>query len=193
MNQPTAKDLRRDRCRQAMLLAASEVFMVFGFDHASMQATADSAGMTKATLYAHFGDKAQLYSAAIEYWLEQLPEPRLPIQARGGLRAYLEKAAHELLLQHQNTAYHALTQMVLRSNRVAHKRWRQRFLPYQRYLTKALSRWARCPEPEQAAKQFLLPAVGSLDCNSPLVVSKERLDAAVECSLKPTQRPFRRA
>lgn len=180
MNQPTAKDLRRDKRRQAMLHAASEVFMVFGFDHASMQAMADSAGVTKATLYVHFGDKAQLYSAAIEYWLEQLPEPRLPIQARGGLRICLERAAHELLLQHQHTAYHALTQMVLRSNRIAHKRWRQRFLPYQRYLEKTLSRWTRCQKSEQAAIQFLLLAVGSLDCGSPLAVNKERLDVAVE-------------
>ncbi|MBL0949135.1 MAG: TetR/AcrR family transcriptional regulator [Pseudomonas sp.] len=180
MNQQTAKDLRRDKCRQAMLLAASEVFMVFGFDHASMQAMADSAGVTKATLYAHFGDKAQLYSAAIEYWLEQLPEPKLPILARGGLRICLERAAHELLLQHQHTAYHTLTQMVLRSNRIAHKRWRQRFLPYQRYLEKVFSRWARSLAPEQAAIQFILLAVGSLDCSSPLAVSKARLAAAVE-------------
>ncbi|MFI8736881.1 transcriptional regulator, TetR family [Pseudomonas sp. NFACC19-2] len=180
MDQTTAKDSRRDKRRQAMLLAASKVFMVFGFDHASMQAMADSAGVTKATLYAHFGDKAQLYRAAIEYWLEQLPEPKLPIQARGGLRVCLERAAHELLLQNQHTASHTLTQMVLRSNRIAHKRWRQRFLPYQRYLEKALSRWARCSAPEQAAIQFLLLAVGSLDCSSPSVVSKERLDTAVE-------------
>ncbi|MFI7866726.1 TetR/AcrR family transcriptional regulator [Ectopseudomonas khazarica] len=180
MNQPTGMDLRRDRRRQAMLLAASEVFMVFGFDHANMQVIADSAGVTKATLYAHFSDKAQLYSAAIEYWLGQLPEPRLPIQARGGLRVCLERAAHELLLQNQHTASHALTQMVLRSNRIAHKRWRKRFLPYQRYLEKAFSRWARCPEPEQAAIQFLLLTVGNLDCSNPSAVSKARLAAAVE-------------
>jgi len=145
-----------------------------------MQAMADSAGVTKATLYAHFGDKAQLYSAAVEYWLEQLPEPRLPIQARGGLRVCLERAAHELLLQYQHTASQTLTQMVMRSNRIAHKRWRQRFLPYQRYLEKALSRWARCSAPGQAAIQFLLLAIGSLDCGSPSVVSKARLAAAVE-------------
>lgn len=180
MNGPTAKDLRRDKRRQAMLIAASEVFMVFGFDHANMHVIADSAGVTKATLYAHFSDKAQLYSTVIEYWLEQLPEPRLPIQARGGLRVCLERAAHELLLQYQHTASQTLTQMVMRSNRIAHKRWRQRFLPYQRYLAKALSRWARCPEPEQAAVQFLLLAVGSLDCSTPMAVSETRLNAAIE-------------
>ena len=65
MNQPS----RRDKRRRAMLLAASELFTALGFEMANMQAIAASAGVTKATLYAYFGDKEQLFRAVIDYWL----------------------------------------------------------------------------------------------------------------------------
>lgn len=184
MNQLTASDLRQNKRRRAMLLAASEVFTAFGFDQANMQVIADSAGVTKATLYAHFGDKAQLYRSVIDYWLEQLPEPKLPTQARGELRNCLEIAAHALLLQNQHAATNALTHIALRSNQIAQKRWRQRYLPYQRYLENAFSRSPRCLAPKQAAIQFLLLAVGNLDCSNPLLVNKARLTAAVETFLQ---------
>lgn len=180
MNPSTASDLRRNKRRRAMLLAASEVFAAFGFDQANMQAIADSAGVTKATLYAHFDDKAQLYRSVIDYWLEQLPEPKLPTQARGELRNCLEIAAHALLLQNQHAATRALTYIALRSNQIEQKRWRQRYLPYQRYLENALSRSPRCLAPKQAAIEFLLLAVGSIDCSNPVAVSEARLAAAVE-------------
>lgn len=184
MNPSTARDLRRNKRRRAMLLAASDVFAAFGFDLANMQAIADSAGVTKATLYAHFGDKAQLYRAVVDYWLEQLPEPKLPTQARGELRKCLEIAAHALLLQNQHAATRALTYIALRSNQIEQKRWRQRYLPYQRYLENALSRSARCLAPKQAAIEFLLLAVGSVDCSNPMTVNESRVRAAVELFLQ---------
>ena len=84
MSQPEQKCSRRDRRRREMLWAASDVFTAFGYDLANMQAIADSAGVTKATLYAHFGDKEQLFRAVIEYWLEELPEPNVPPMSVGG-------------------------------------------------------------------------------------------------------------
>ncbi|HEY6611335.1 MAG TPA: TetR/AcrR family transcriptional regulator [Pseudomonas sp.] len=180
MSQPAQKDSPQDRRRQEMLWAASDVFTAFGFDLANMQAIADSAGVTKATLYAHVGDKEQLFRAVIEYWLEELSEPKLSCQAKGGLRACLEKVARELLWQSEHPAFQALTHILLRSNRIPQKRWRQRYRPYQSYLEKALSRSTRCTDPRQAAIQFLLLAVGSLDCNNPMPVNESRLTAAVE-------------
>ncbi|QNH04186.1 TetR/AcrR family transcriptional regulator [Pseudomonas sp. B11D7D] len=82
--------VQKDRRRREMLWAASDVFTALDFNQANMQAIADSAGVTKATLYAYFGDKGQLYRAVIDYWLEELPEPKLPCQASGGLRTCLE-------------------------------------------------------------------------------------------------------
>lgn len=180
MSQPAQMDSRRDRRRREMLWAASDVFTVFGFELANMQAIADSAGVTKATLYAHFSDKEQLFRAVINHWLEELPEPKLSCQANGGLRACLDKVARELLLQSEHPAFHALTHILLRSNRIPQRRWRQRYRPYQCYLEKALSQSTRCIDPRQGATQFLLLAVGSLDCNNPLLVNEARLTAAVE-------------
>ncbi|MEF2118045.1 TetR/AcrR family transcriptional regulator [Pseudomonas aeruginosa] len=180
MSQPAQKGTRRERRQREMLWAASDLFTAFGYEQANMQAIADSAGVTKATLYAHFGDKEQLYRAVVEYWLEKLPEPKLPCQARGGLRSCLERVARELLQQSEHPASHALTHIALRCNRIPHKRWRQRYLSYQNYLEQALSGAFRCLDPGQAAIQFLLLAVGSVDCSNPMAVSKVRLAAAVE-------------
>lgn len=180
MNQTSQKSARRDRRRTEILRAASDVFTALGFDQANMQAIADSAGVTKATLYARVGDKEQLFRAVTDYWLEELPEPKLACQTKGGLRACLEKVTGNLLLQSKHPGFHALTHILLRSNRIPQKRWRQRYVPYQSYLEKALSQSARCTDPGQAAIQFLLLAVGSLDCNNPMPVNESRLVAAVE-------------
>lgn len=180
MSQSAQKGSRRERRRQEILWAASDVFMAFGFDLANMQAIADSAGVTKATLYAHVGDKEQLFRAVIDYWLEELPEPKLSCQANGGLRACLKKVAGELLQQSEHPAFHALTHILLRSKRIPQKRWRQRYRPYQSYQEKALCQSTRCTDPGRAAIQFLLLAVGSLDCDNPMSVNESRLNAAVE-------------
>jgi AcrR family transcriptional regulator len=175
-----SQSAQKGRRQREMLLAASDVFTALGFDQANMQAIADSAGVTKATLYAHFGDKERLYRAVIDHWLTELPEPKLPGQVRGGLRACLERVARELQLQSEHPAFHALTHIALRSNRIPQKRWRQRYRPYQSYLEETLARSIRCSDPEQAAVRFLLLAVGSIDCSHLMAVSGLRLSAAVD-------------
>lgn len=180
MSQPTQKGSRRDRRKREMLWAASDVFTVLGYELANMQSIADSAGVTKATLYAHFGDKDKLFRAVTDYWLEELPEPKLSCQVKGGLRTCLQKVANELLQQIGHPASQALTHILLRSNRIPQKRWRQRYRPYQAYLEKALSQSTRCNDAGQAAIQFLLLAVGNLDCNNPMAVNESRVSATVE-------------
>lgn len=182
--QPTQKDARRERRQREILWAASDLFTAFGYDQANMQVIADSAGVTKATLYAHFGDKEQLFRAVIDHWLVALPEPNLSCPGTGGLRACLEKAARELLRQSEHPAFHALTHILLRSKRIPQKRWRQRHRPYQAYLEKVLSLSSRCTDPGQAAIQFLLLAVGSIDCGSFMAVNESRVSAAVELFVK---------
>lgn len=130
------EDSRRGRRQREMLWAASDIFAAFGHDLANMQMIAESAGVTKATLYAHFGDKAQLFRAVIEYWMEELPEPSLPCAVNGELRTCLDVVARELLQQSMHPAFLALTNILLRSNWVPQKRWRQRYHPYQAYLKK---------------------------------------------------------
>ncbi|WP_019073988.1 helix-turn-helix domain-containing protein [Streptomyces hokutonensis] len=52
--------------REAVLDAAVELFLAGGFDGTSMDAVAAHAGVAKTTVYAHFGDKVELFCAATE-------------------------------------------------------------------------------------------------------------------------------
>jgi TetR/AcrR family transcriptional repressor of mexJK operon len=56
------KDLEK---RAAILDAAKTLFLAKGFDGTSMDAIAASAGVSKLTVYSHFGDKDRLFKAAV--------------------------------------------------------------------------------------------------------------------------------
>ncbi len=67
--------------RNDILLAASDLFLQRGFHGTSMDALAEAAGVSKATVYSHFTDKNALYQALIQskvtdYQLDDL-SPRL--------------------------------------------------------------------------------------------------------------------
>lgn len=51
--------------RQKMMASASELFMKQGFSSTSMDQIASHAGVSKQTLYSHFGNKDDLFTAAI--------------------------------------------------------------------------------------------------------------------------------
>ncbi|BBC31086.1 hypothetical protein SGFS_023800 [Streptomyces graminofaciens] len=51
--------------RESILDAAVELFLELGFDQTSMDAVAAQAGVSKTTVYAHFGDKLELFRAVI--------------------------------------------------------------------------------------------------------------------------------
>lgn len=57
--------LRVDK-RTAILDAATQVFLVNGYDQSSMEAVALQAEVSKTTVYAHFGDKFGLFQAVVE-------------------------------------------------------------------------------------------------------------------------------
>lgn len=61
--------------REAILAAAKALFLDRGFAQANMQEVADLAGVSKLTLYSHFGDKSTLFVAAVRNHYEHcLPE-----------------------------------------------------------------------------------------------------------------------
>lgn len=57
---------RSEQKRQQILLAANDLFCRLGFPHTSMDEVAKQAGVSKQTVYAHFGSKDELFVAAIE-------------------------------------------------------------------------------------------------------------------------------
>ncbi len=61
--------------RAAILDAARKSFIQHGFDGVSMDQIAAVAGVSKLTVYSHFGDKENLFSAAVaSYCEQQLPQ-----------------------------------------------------------------------------------------------------------------------
>lgn len=57
---------RSEQKREQILTAAIELFCGQGFPHTSMDEVAKKAGVSKQTVYAHFGSKDELFVAAIE-------------------------------------------------------------------------------------------------------------------------------
>jgi TetR/AcrR family transcriptional repressor of mexJK operon len=80
------KDLAK---RAAILDAAKQMFTRQGFDGASMDQIAALAGVSKLTIYSHFGDKEALFVAVVSAVCEQQmptalfdPSPGTPLRAR---------------------------------------------------------------------------------------------------------------
>lgn len=60
--------------RAALVEAAGRLFCEHGFEAVSLEAIAQAAGVSKLTIYSHFGDKEGLFTAAVEARCEcQLP------------------------------------------------------------------------------------------------------------------------
>ena len=57
--------------RAALVEAAGQLFCQHGFEAVSLEAIAQAAGVSKLTIYSHFGDKEGLFTAAVEARCEQ--------------------------------------------------------------------------------------------------------------------------
>ncbi len=73
------EQLRGDRLRRHILLAAKDVFLETGYERASMDTVAARAGTSKRSLYAHFESKEKLFLAVLdlvrELYLGRLKTP----------------------------------------------------------------------------------------------------------------------
>lgn len=74
---------RAERKRRAIIVAAREIFVQQGYD-AGMDTIADAAGVSKVTIYNHFGSKEQLFTEVISEAFEQAVGDA-PGQALAGL------------------------------------------------------------------------------------------------------------
>lgn len=80
--------------RQAVLDAAKRLFPQFGFDGVSMEAIAAEAGVSKLTVYSHFGDKDALFAATIRAKCEEMLPPALFLSPpKGSIRRQLATIA----------------------------------------------------------------------------------------------------
>lgn len=86
--------------REAILAAAKVLFLGNGYEGSSMDAIAAEAGVSKLTLYSHFGDKEALFCAAVK----ETCETRLPRR----LFQPSDGASIEVVLLDIARAFHAL-------------------------------------------------------------------------------------
>jgi len=87
---------------ESILAAAQRVFVVSGFGAASMDAIAREAGASKATVYAYFASKEELFGAVVaresERYAEGFSAGELdPVDARGSLQIIAERFLRLLL------------------------------------------------------------------------------------------------
>jgi TetR/AcrR family transcriptional repressor of mexJK operon len=75
--------------RAAILDAAKRMFVSHGFERVSMDQIASEAGVSKLTVYSHFGDKESLFGEAVRAHCEQgmptslfVAEPETPLRER---------------------------------------------------------------------------------------------------------------
>lgn len=86
------KDLGK---RAAILDVAKRLFTQHGFDGVSMDQISTEAGVSKLTVYSHFGDKESLFSAAVRAKCEeQMPSTLFLEGLEGSLREQLTEIAH---------------------------------------------------------------------------------------------------
>jgi TetR/AcrR family transcriptional repressor of mexJK operon len=79
----------------AILDAAKRLFIAQGFDGTSMDQIAAEGGVSKLTVYSHFGDKETLFAAAAKaYCDQQLPTSLFEARPEIPLRARLLQIAH---------------------------------------------------------------------------------------------------
>ena len=106
------KDLGK---RTAILEVAKRLFPAHGFDGVSMDQIAAEAGVSKLTVYSHFGDKESLFCAASTAQCEdQLPASMFLGQLQGGLREQLLAIAgafFALVTSEQALAMHRMMTM----------------------------------------------------------------------------------
>lgn len=163
---------------QQILDAARVIFLEAGFDTASMDAIARQAGVSKATLYAHFENKEDLFEALIRFECQTIgatfyrPDPRAEAWADE-----LEKLAANLRkLFSENdvpAVYRIIVPVAARFPRLAQIFFEEGPGAAIRDTTAYLQSLCetgrlQIPDPEIAAEQFIFLVTGDLELRGAL-------------------------
>jgi len=149
--------------RSAILEAAKTLFTELGYDGASMDAIAARAGVSKLTVYSHFGDKQTLFIRSVEaLCVTWLPDELFAADQEGELRErligigrlFLTLASTEAAIATQRTLIAPRTDDGLR-----HMFWQAGPYKTEAALARFLARYSARGElsisnPDRAARQF---------------------------------------
>ena len=115
------KDLNK---RAAILDSAKKMFTQHGFDGVSMDQIAADAGVSKLTVYSHFGDKDTLFFTAVSVTCEELLPPELfdTDHLQGPLRVQLTSIARAFFALITSDEALAMHRMMLTQSSEVHVR-----------------------------------------------------------------------
>ncbi|HRN62121.1 MAG TPA: TetR/AcrR family transcriptional regulator [Luteimonas sp.] len=193
------KDLAK---RAAILDAASRMFTRHGFEGASMDQIASEAGVSKLTVYSHFGDKEALFAEAVRAVCASLmpdelftadPAAPLPAQLAGIARAFFALATSDEAL-----AAHRMMMTPGSNEHLRHMFWQAGPERTQRaFMSFIEARMATgeldVPDPSRAAKQFFALLQGDLHTRMACGLCGEPTAAAVDAHIGATVDMFLRA
>jgi AcrR family transcriptional regulator len=90
------EERRSDRKRRAIVDAATAAFLDHGYGGTSMDAVAAAAGVSKQTVYQHFGDKQRLFRELIAATVQSVSDPVYDEVRRLADSGHLEKDLRDL-------------------------------------------------------------------------------------------------
>ena len=111
----TWRERERQRAREEILTAASELFAQFGFEKTAMKEVADRAGLSVGMLYNHFKGKREIFRELLERYIEELimksdqacqlddpPLEQLRCRLRASIKHYRDHRNLVLIYIHEN-------------------------------------------------------------------------------------------
>ncbi|WP_071872125.1 TetR/AcrR family transcriptional regulator [Atopomonas hussainii] len=193
------KDLEK---KQAVLDAAKCLFLSQGYDATSMDAIAQSAGVSKLTLYSHFNDKDTLFSHAVRSHCEtQMPSELFNYKPEQSIEQQLRNIAYAVVSLIYDPEAIQLHRLIVaasqKDNRLAQLFFdagpKRLIMELERLLRDACAaQQLQIADPAQAADQFfclvkglnhMRVLTGCLDTPA-LPHEQEHIDAALELFLK---------
>ena len=133
----------RSHTRTCILEAAAQAFEATGYDDTCMHRVAEIAGYTKATVYAHYRDKARLFAAVMDLHASGFPVVVVPSHTGSELKEALTHVALEIQKLAQVDACRRFCGTLRRSASEAGfyaELWNAYLAPYRTYICLALTR-----------------------------------------------------
>jgi AcrR family transcriptional regulator len=170
--------------RQQVLAGARQVFGELGYERASVDLIAARAGVSKATIYSHFGDKKTLFVAAVVLECEELRSglARCVERPAGDVEAGLTRLGERILTIFLTPAIARLYRQAIAESQRLPEIGRMVFergtLAVQEAVALHLARWhesgdLRIDDPRRAAIAFLALCQGDLSTRSRLGLIEE--------------------
>ena len=166
--------MRRGGSREAIVEAASRLFLERGFGSVSMDELAEAAGVARRTLYNQFASKQDIFREMLMRVSGRLEKAFPPgIETQGDVEQVLRRVARMILELHKDPEYLGFLRMVVADSR--------QFPWISGELAAVMD-----PLSDRLARYLAhLTAMGVLNCRNPLLAAHQYMGALNEFSLWP--------